>query len=126
MSVPVGPYSPVIRAGDTVWLSGQLGLADGVLVQGGVKAEVTHIFENARGLLDRVEANLSQVMKCTVFLTSMDDFAEMNDAYVAEFDASAPGHRPTRSTVGNVTLARGASVEIEFTAYVGTGKVTIP
>lgn len=122
MSTPVGPYSPVLRAGDWVYLSGQLGLADGVLVEGGIPAEVRQIFANACGLLTKAGARLDHVVKCTVFLTSMDDFAAMNDAYVAEFGT----HRPARSTVGNVTLARGAGVEIEFTAYTGVGGIVTP
>lgn len=122
MSKPVGPYSPVLRAGDWVILSGQLGLADGQLVEGGVPAQVHQIFANARGLLAAAGASLEQVVKCTVFLADMADFAAMNGAYVEEF----AGHRPTRSTVGNVTMALGAVVEIEFWAYVGAGAVTAP
>jgi 2-iminobutanoate/2-iminopropanoate deaminase len=122
MSKPVGPYSPVLRAGEWVILSGQLGLADGVLVDGGVPGQVKQIFANARGLLESAGASLSNVVKCTCFLTTMDDFAAMNAAYVEEF----AGHRPTRSTVGNVTMALGAAVEIEFWAYVGSGPVGAP
>lgn len=122
MSKPVGPYSPVLVAGDFVYLSGQLGLNDGALVSGGVDAQVKQIFANAKGLLEKSGARLDQVVKCTVFLTSMDDFATMNAAYVECF----AGHRPTRSTVGNVTMALGASVEIEFTAFTGAAGIKEP
>lgn len=122
MSKPVGPYSPVVVAGDTIYVSGQLGLADGKLVEGGVEAQVRQIFQNARTLLERVGARLDQVVKCTVFLATMDDFAAMNAAYVDGFG----GHRPCRSTVGNVTMALGADVEIEFTAYTGAAGVVVP
>ncbi len=122
MSKPVGPYSPVLVAGDTVYISGQLGLADGKLVEGGVEAQVRQIFDNARGLLERAGARLDQVVKCTVFLTSMDDFPVMNAAYVEGFG----GHRPCRSTVGNVTMALGADVEIEFTAFTGAAGLVEP
>jgi 2-iminobutanoate/2-iminopropanoate deaminase len=122
VSKPVGPYSPVLVAGDTVYVSGQLGLADGKLVDGGVGEQVQQIFANARGLLERAGAGLHHVVKCTVFLSSMDDFAEMNAAYVEGFG----GHRPCRSTVGNVTMALGANVEIEFTAYTGAAGVVEP
>jgi 2-iminobutanoate/2-iminopropanoate deaminase len=122
MSKPVGPYSPVLVAGETVYVSGQLGLSDGKLVDGGVTAQVNQIFVNARGLLERAGGSLNHVVKCTVFLSSMDDFAEMNAAYVEGF----AGHRPCRSTVGNVTMALGANVEIEFTAYTGASGVVEP
>ena len=122
MSKPVGPYSPVLVAGDFVYVSGQLGLADGALVEGGVAAQVRQIFANASGLLTRAGARLDQVVKCTVFLSSMDDFAEMNGAYIEGF----VGHRPCRSTVGNVTMALGATVEIEFTAFTGASGIVEP
>jgi 2-iminobutanoate/2-iminopropanoate deaminase len=124
MSKPVGPYSPVLKAGDWVILSGQLGLQDGALVDGGVPAQTAKIFENAAALLASAGASLANVAKCTVFLTDMADFAAMNAAYVEGFGDHAP--RPTRSTVGNVTMALGALVEIEFWAYVGAGGVSAP
>ena len=122
MSKPVGPYSPVLRAGDLVILSGQLGLADGAIVEGGVDAQTRQIFRNAEGLLASAGASLTDVVKCTVFLATMDDFATMNAAYSECF----AGHRPTRSTVGNVTMALGATVEIEFLAYTGPAGITTP
>ena len=125
MSKPVGPYSPVLRAGDWVYTAGQLGLADGVLVDGGVDAQVRQIFVNAGGLLSRAGASLADVVKCTVFLADMADFPTMNAAYVECFGDASP-NRPTRSTVGNVTMALGAQVEIEFTAYTGPGGVVAP
>ena len=112
----------MLVAGDTIYVSGQLGLSDGKLVDGGVGAQVNQIFANARGLLDRAGASLNHVVKCTVFLSSMDDFAEMNAAYVEGFG----GHRPCRSTVGNVTMALGANVEIEFTAFTGVAGIVEP
>lgn len=122
VSKPVGPYSPVLRAGDLVILSGQLGLADGSIVEGGVDAQTRQIFRNAEGLLASAGASLSDVVKCTVFLATMDDFATMNAAYSECF----AGHRPTRSTVGNVTMALGATVEIEFLAHTGPAGITTP
>jgi 2-iminobutanoate/2-iminopropanoate deaminase len=122
MSKPVGPYSPVLRAGDFVYLSGQLGLADGAIVEGGVEAQVRQIFVNAKALLEKAGASLNQVVKCTCFLADMADFPTMNAAYVEGF----AGHRPTRSTVGNVTMALGATVEIEFTAFTGASGVVEP
>jgi 2-iminobutanoate/2-iminopropanoate deaminase len=119
MSKPVGPYSPVLKASEWVITSGQLGLLDGVLVEGGVPAQTAQIFANAKGLLEAAGSSLSEVVKCTVFLADMADFAAMNAAYVEGFGDHAP--RPTRSTVGNVTMALGALVEIEFWAVSGGG-----
>jgi 2-iminobutanoate/2-iminopropanoate deaminase len=119
MSKPVGPYSPVLKAGEWVITSGQLGLLDGALVEGGVPAQTAQIFANAKGLLEAAGSSLSEVVKCTVFLADMADFAAMNAAYVEGFGDHAP--RPTRSTVGNVTMALGALVEIEFWAVAGGG-----
>jgi 2-iminobutanoate/2-iminopropanoate deaminase len=124
MSKPVGPYSPVLRAGDWVITSGQLGLLDGALVDGGVPGQTKQVFANAKGLLEAAGSSLSQVVKCTVFLTDMADFQAMNAAYVEGFGDHAP--RPTRSTVGNVTMALGALVEIEFWAFVGDGGISQP
>ena len=122
MSKPVGPYSPVLRAGEWVFTAGQLGLFDGALVDGGVDAQVRQIFVNATGLLERASASLADVVKCTVFLADMVDFPTMNAAFVDCLGET----RPTRSTVGNVTMALGAQVEIEFTAYTGPGGVVAP
>jgi 2-iminobutanoate/2-iminopropanoate deaminase len=122
MSKPVGPYSPVLRAGDFVYLAGQLGLKEGALVEGGVDAQVRQIFVNAQALLEKAGASLNQVVKCTCFLADMADFPAMNAAYAELFN----GHRPTRSTVGNVTMALGATVEIEFTAFTGAAGVVEP
>jgi 2-iminobutanoate/2-iminopropanoate deaminase len=119
MSKPVGPYSPVLKAGEWVITSGQLGLLDGALVEGGVPAQTAQIFANAKGLLEAAGSSLSEVVKCTVFLADMADFAAMNAAYVEGFGDHAL--RPTRSTVGNVTMALGALVEIEFWAVSGGG-----
>lgn len=125
MSKPVGPYSAVLRAGDWVYTAGQLGLVDGALVDGGVDAQVRQIFVNATALLEKAGASLADVVRCTVFLADMTDFSTMNAAYVEGFgDTDRP--RPTRSTVGNVTMALGAQVEIEFSAYTGPGGVVAP
>ena len=113
MASTVGPYSPVVRAGQWLICSGQLGLADGSLVEGGLAAQVTQAIKNAASLLEREGSGLEDVVKTTVFLTDMADFAAMNDAYVAAF-----GHnRPARSAFAVVGLPLGALVEIEAWAY---------
>jgi 2-iminobutanoate/2-iminopropanoate deaminase len=116
MSTPVGPYSPVVRAGDWLVCSGQLGLRDGSLVAGGAAAQLTVAIDNLAALLQSQGAGLGDVAKTTVFLTDMADYGEMNDAYVEAFDE----HRPARSAVAVAGLPLGALVEIEAWAHVPT------
>ena len=112
MSKPVGPYSPVVRAGDWVIVSGQVGLADGALADG-VAAQTTQAIVNVRGHLESVGVTLDDVAKTLCFLVDMNDFATFNEAYVAGFG----DHRPARSTIGVAALPIGASMELEAWAY---------
>jgi 2-iminobutanoate/2-iminopropanoate deaminase len=115
MSKPVGPYTPIVRAGEWLVVSGQVGLADGKLVSGGVMAELRQAIENLKGLLAGEGAGLDQVVKTTVFLRHMSDYAAMNETYVEAFG----DHRPARSAIGVTELPIGALVEVEAWAYVG-------
>ena len=116
MSKPLGPYTPVVRSGKWIVCSGQLGVKDGALVDGGVAAEATQAVANLAALLESEGASLGDIIKTTVFLTNMDDFAAMNEAYVAAFG----DHRPARSTIGVAALPlAGAAVEIEAWARKG-------
>ena len=117
MSKPLGPYTPAVRAGDWIIVSGQLGLQDGALVSGGVAAQTTKAVENLQALLASMGAELSDIAKTLCFLTDMDTFITFNDAYVAGFGA----HRPARSTIGVAALPAGAAVEIEAWAYKPVG-----
>jgi 2-iminobutanoate/2-iminopropanoate deaminase len=111
-AAPVGPYSPVVRAGDWVITSGQLGLRDGALVEGGVAAETAQVIANIEARLAEHGAALTDVVKTLCILTDLGSFAEFNEAYVTGFG----GHRPARSTFeGGLVL--GATVEIEAWAY---------
>jgi 2-iminobutanoate/2-iminopropanoate deaminase len=112
MSKPVGPYSPVVRAGDWVIVSGQVGQAGGALVEG-VAAQTSQAIENVRGHLESVGVGLDDVAKTLCFLVDMNDFATFNEAYIGGFG----DHRPARSTIGVAALPIGASVEIEAWAY---------
>lgn len=114
----LGPYTPVVRAGDWIIVSGQLGIADGVLVSGGVRAQTERAVANLVAQLATVGATLSDVRKTLCFLTDMDDFATFNEAYVKGFGDS----RPARSTIGVAALPFRASVEIEAWAYRPEGK----
>ena len=122
MAAPVGPYTPVVRAGDWIIVSGQLGLHDGSLVEGGVKAQTTQAIVNLRAHLASVWAKLGDVAKTLCFLTDMDTFPTFNEAYVAGFGS----HRPARSTIGVAALPAGGAVEIEAWAYVPAAKARAP
>ncbi len=114
MSKPLGPYTPVVRAGDFIYVSGQGGLDDGVKVEGGVVAETVQTMKNIATLLESMGASMSDVVKTTCFLTDMDDYAKFNVEYSAGFPAS---HRPARSCVAVKTLPAGFAVEVEAVAY---------
>jgi 2-iminobutanoate/2-iminopropanoate deaminase len=111
---PVGPYSPVVRAGEWLIVSGQLGLRDGSLVDGGVEAQLSQAIANLSAVLAGEGAGLESVVKTTVFLTDIADYAAMNSAYSAAFGE----HRPARSAVAVAALPLGGSVEIEAWARV--------
>jgi 2-iminobutanoate/2-iminopropanoate deaminase len=112
---PAGPYTPVVRAGQWLVCSGQVPLRDGQIVDSDIGAATKQCVANIDALLKSSGATLDQVVKTTVFLTDMADFAAMNEAYVEAFG----GHRPARSAIGVVALPLGARVEIEAWAWLG-------
>jgi 2-iminobutanoate/2-iminopropanoate deaminase len=112
MASPVGPYTPIVRAGDWLIVSGQLGLVDGTLADG-VAAQTAQAVRNVAAHLATQGASLSDVAKTLCFLTDMGDFATFNEAYVGGFGS----HRPARSTIGVAALPAGGVVEIEAWAY---------
>lgn len=113
MSAPIGPYSPVVRAGDLLFVSGQVGLDEGHLVSGGVAQETRQALANLAQVLATEGAALTDVVKTTVFLRHMRDFKLMNQVYAEVMGE----HRPARSTVAVVELPAVALVEIEAVAY---------
>jgi 2-iminobutanoate/2-iminopropanoate deaminase len=113
MTTPVGPYSPVLRAGQWLVCSGQVGLRDGALAEGGVSEETRQALANVRALLESSGASLGQVVKTTVFLTDMAHYTVVNEAYVEAFGQ----HRPARTLVEVSALPLGASIEIEAWAH---------
>ena len=115
MTPPVGPYSPIVRAGGWLVASGQIGLAGGAVVPGGAPAELTQAIANLERLLAGAGASLGDVVKTTVFLTDMADYGPVNEAYAGAFG----DHRPARSAVAVAGLPLGAAVEIEAWAWVG-------
>jgi 2-iminobutanoate/2-iminopropanoate deaminase len=110
---PVGPYSPFARGGDLVVTSGQLGLGDGGLVDGGFGPQLRQALTNLAAVALDAGASLDQVVKTTVFMVSMDDYAEMNEIYCEAFG----DHRPARSAVAVAGLPLGALVEVEAWLY---------
>ena len=113
MSKPVGPYTPVVRAGDLLAVSGQVGAADGKLADG-FDAQCVQALANLRTQLESVGASLTDVIKTTVFLRHMADYARMNELYCEAFG----DHRPARSAIGVAELPVGALVEVEAWAHV--------
>ena len=113
----VGPYSHGVRTGGLLFCSGQVALRPGSsrLVGDSVAAQTTQVFANIRAVLEAAGATLGDVVKTTVFLTTMDDFGAMNAVYGEAFG----DHRPARSTVAVAGLPLGALVEIETVVRVG-------
>lgn len=112
----MGPYSPVVRAGEWIVCSGQIGLREGALVHG-LDAQVRRAIANLEALLSGEGASLADVVKTTVFLVHMSDYSAMNQAYTEAFG----GHRPARSAVVVTELPLGALVEVEAWAYAPSG-----
>lgn len=115
MSKPVGPYTPIVRAGEWLITSGQIGIANGVLAEG-FEPQLRQAMANLEGLLVSQGSTLNDVTKTTVFLTDMSVYAEMNAIYTELFG----DHRPARSAVAVAALPLGALVEIEAIAYLGS------
>ena len=110
----IGPYSQGIKANGLLFTAGQVGFdpESGELVDGGIAEQTHRVLQNLRAILRAGGTDLTQVVKTTVFLVDMADFALMNEVY-AEFFGD---HRPARSTVAVASLPRGARVEIEAIA----------
>jgi 2-iminobutanoate/2-iminopropanoate deaminase len=113
----IGPYSQATIANGLLYSAGQIALdpATTELVGAGIAEQTARVFENLRGVLEAGGSSLAQVVKTTVFLVDMADFAAMNEVYTKAFGE----HRPARSTVAAAGLPRGARVEIEVVALVG-------
>jgi 2-iminobutanoate/2-iminopropanoate deaminase len=108
------PFSEAVAVGDLLFLSGQIGNKPGEmkLVEGGVQAETRQTMANIFAILEKYGSSKEKIAKCTIFLGNMDEWAEMNIAYIE----SLGDHRPARSALGASGLALGGSVEIECIA----------
>ena len=111
----VGPYNHAVRVGDLLFCSGQIPLdpVSGTMVSGDIKAQAQRVLENIKVVLEDQHLTFANVVKSTVFLTSMADFAGMNEVYAIYFTADFPA----RSTVQVAGLPKGANVEIEVIAH---------
>jgi 2-iminobutanoate/2-iminopropanoate deaminase len=117
VSTPIGPYTPIVSAGPWLICSGQLGLAPDTsppaLVGGGAVRELTQALANGERLLQSRGASVADVVKTTVFVTDMEGYGAVNEAYASFFG----DHRPARSVVAVAGLPMGAAVEVELWAY---------
>jgi 2-iminobutanoate/2-iminopropanoate deaminase len=113
---PIGPYSSAIRAGNLLFISGQVGFdpASGVLVDGDVSAQADQVMRNIASLLAAAGSDFSHVVRTTVYLADMNEFAKMNEVY-ARYVVDPP---PARSTVQVARLPRDARVEIDVIAVI--------
>jgi 2-iminobutanoate/2-iminopropanoate deaminase len=113
---PIGPYSPAIRAGNLLFISGQVGFdpATGALIDGDISAQTDQVMRNIGALLEAAGTDFAHVVRTTVFLADMGEFAAMNAVY-ARYVVDPP---PARSTVQVAALPRNARVEIDVIAVV--------
>jgi 2-iminobutanoate/2-iminopropanoate deaminase len=114
----MGPYSQAIMLNGMVYTAGQTGVdpATGKLVEGGIEEQAHRVLKNVKAVLEAAGSSLDRVVKTTVFLSSMSDFAVMNGIYAQYFGTDTP---PARSTVQVAGLPLGAMIEIETIAGVG-------
>lgn len=110
----IGPYSQAIKANGFIFASGQIPLdpTTGQLIEGDARAQTERVLKNVQAVLEAAGSSLNQVIKTTVFLADMNDFAAMNEVYASFFGET----RPARSTVQAARLPRDVSVEIEVVA----------
>jgi reactive intermediate/imine deaminase len=113
----IGPYSQAVRAGDTVYLSGQIPLdpATMQLVSGDIEAEIRQVFENLKAVAEAAGGSLANAVKVNVFLTDLGHFAKVNEIMATYCTQPFPA----RAAVGVAQLPRGARVEIECVLYLG-------
>jgi 2-iminobutanoate/2-iminopropanoate deaminase len=114
---PIGPYSQAVRYGNLVFTSGQIPIdpATGEIVQGDTAAQADRVLHNIRNILDDSGATLHDVVKTTIYLADMDDFAAVNEVYARYFDSEPPA----RATVQVSRLPTDVRVEIEAIAWTG-------
>jgi 2-iminobutanoate/2-iminopropanoate deaminase len=115
----VGPYSQAIRLGDFLFCSGQIAIDPQTqeVFTGDIKTQTEMVLKNIEAVLSAADLNFNHIVKTTIFLTHMADFATVNEAYAQKFKQSPPA----RSTVAVAALPKGVNVEIEVTAHASAG-----
>ncbi|MFM8535966.1 MAG: RidA family protein [Acidimicrobiia bacterium] len=110
----IGPYSPAVKVGNMLFLSGSIPLdpETGAVVEGGIQAQATRVLENIKGLLSAAGADFTNVVRTTVYMIDLGEFAAMNEIYASSFAAPYPA----RSTVQVSKLPRDVRVEIDVIA----------
>ena len=110
----IGPYSQGIRAGNLLFISGQVPIdpATGNIIEGDIKAQTDRVMRNLTAILEAAGGSMDNVLRCTVYLKDMNDFAAMNEVYGSYFSQPAPA----RSTIQAVRLPKDANVEIDVIA----------
>lgn len=113
----IGPYSQGVRAGDFIYFSGQIPLdpATGELVAGGIAEQTRQVLANIDALLQAAGLGVDAVVKTTIYLTDLGNFAQVNEIYGGFFGAA----KPARATVEVAALPKGAQIEIEWVCYLG-------
>lgn len=113
----IGPYSQAVKVGDLVFVSGQIPLdpATGEMVEGDIEAQTKRVMENLRAVLRAAGAGFEHVVRSTIYLTDLGDFAKVNAIYGSYF----PSEPPARATVQVAALPRGSKVEIDVVAHLG-------
>lgn len=110
----IGPYSQGVKVGDLIYTAGQIPLVPGTgrLIEGGIEEQTRQVMQNLAGVLEAADSSLAHVVKTTIFVTNLGDFAVINGVYGSFF----AGDPPARSTVQVAALPMGANVEIEVVA----------
>ena len=110
----IGPYAQAVVCEGWIYVSGQIPVepSTGELIRGDITSQTNQVFRNLRAILEAAGGSLTTVVKTTVYISDMDDFGEMNDAYAHHF----PDHKPARATIQAARLPRDVGVEIEVIA----------
>lgn len=107
----IGPYSQAVRAGNIVYLSGQIPLhpATGAMVEGDIRAQATRVFVNMKAVCEAAGGSLADVVRAGIYVTDLGDFSVVNEVMAEHF----AGHKPARSTIEVAALPKGARVEVD-------------